>query len=215
MAVKIYDSSAGAFKDAPTPQIYDVSTQAYKDSTGLVYDQSKEAWDERWDRKILLYDKGIKYTTYLTGFSFGYFDDTGAGWTATEKDDHIELVSQARRTFGCSAAYCNSANKIDLTNFNRLGFDINHYAHKIVSTSREVYVLGCMDKQYSGWNAAYITSSAYNASYVYLGDGNSQDVTKYQMHVSVDISNLVGSYYLAMLSQEDGTLEITKIWLEK
>lgn len=48
MAVKIYDSSAGAFKDAPTPQIYDASLQAYKDSTGLVYDTSKGAWDERW-----------------------------------------------------------------------------------------------------------------------------------------------------------------------
>lgn len=48
MAVKIYDASAGAFKDAPTPQIYDASTQAYKESTGLVYDTSKGAWDERW-----------------------------------------------------------------------------------------------------------------------------------------------------------------------
>lgn len=48
MAVQIYDSSAGAFKDAQTPQIYDASTQTYKDSVGLVYDSSNSAWDERW-----------------------------------------------------------------------------------------------------------------------------------------------------------------------
>ena len=48
MAVKIYDSSVGAFKDAPTPQIYDAGAQAYKDSTGFVYDESNGAWDERW-----------------------------------------------------------------------------------------------------------------------------------------------------------------------
>nr|DAJ48919.1 MAG TPA: hypothetical protein [Caudoviricetes sp.] len=58
MSVKIYDASAGAFKDAPTPQIYDASAQAYKDSTGLVYDTSKGAWDERWGGKLWLYKDG-------------------------------------------------------------------------------------------------------------------------------------------------------------
>lgn len=59
MAVKIYDSSAGAFKDAPTPQIYDASSQAYRDSTGLVYDTSKGAWDERWG--------SVKIVPFATG----------------------------------------------------------------------------------------------------------------------------------------------------
>lgn len=66
MAVKIYDASAGAFKDAPTPQIYDASTQAYKDSTGLVYDTSKGAWDERWGGLAngVLYDRGKENKKY-------------------------------------------------------------------------------------------------------------------------------------------------------
>lgn len=59
MAVKIYDSSVGAFKDAPTPQIYDAGAQAYKDSTGLVYDASKGAWDERWG--------AVKIVPFATG----------------------------------------------------------------------------------------------------------------------------------------------------
>ena len=64
MAVKIYDSSVGAFKDAPTPQIYDTSAQAYKDSTGLVYDVSKDAWDERWGSLAVLYDCGKENRKY-------------------------------------------------------------------------------------------------------------------------------------------------------
>ena len=66
MAVKIYDASAGAFKDAPTPQIYDASTQAYKDSTGLVYDTSKSAWEERWGGLAngVLYDRGKENKKY-------------------------------------------------------------------------------------------------------------------------------------------------------
>ena len=66
MAVKIYNASAGAFKDAPTPQIYDASTQAYKDSTGLVYDTSKGAWDERWGGLAngVLYDRGKENKKY-------------------------------------------------------------------------------------------------------------------------------------------------------
>lgn len=59
MAVKIYDSSVGAFKDAPTPQIYDAGAQAYKDSTGLVYDESKGAFDERWG--------SVKIVPFATG----------------------------------------------------------------------------------------------------------------------------------------------------
>lgn len=48
MAAQIYKTAKGAFEDAPTPQIYDAAVGAYKDSTGLVHDTSKGAWDERW-----------------------------------------------------------------------------------------------------------------------------------------------------------------------
>ena len=52
MAAQIYNIAKGAFEDAPTPQIYDASAQTYKDSVGLVYDQSKGAWVERWNSFI-------------------------------------------------------------------------------------------------------------------------------------------------------------------
>lgn len=78
MAVKIYDASAGAFKDAPTPQIYDASTQAYKDSTGLVYDTSKGAWDERWG--------SVKIVPFATGT-----DEEIAAMVAAHYADKIRL----------------------------------------------------------------------------------------------------------------------------
>lgn len=59
MAVKIYDSSVGAFKDTHAPQIYDAGAQAYKDSTGLVYDENKGAFDERWG--------AVKIVPFATG----------------------------------------------------------------------------------------------------------------------------------------------------
>lgn len=48
MAVKIWDSVAGAFTDAATPQAWDSSLQAYGGSTGLAYDAGAGAWEERW-----------------------------------------------------------------------------------------------------------------------------------------------------------------------
>lgn len=78
MAVKIYDASAGAFKDAPTPQIYDVSTQAYKDSTGLVYDTTNGAWDERWG--------SVKIVPFATGT-----DEEIAAMVAAHYADKIRL----------------------------------------------------------------------------------------------------------------------------
>lgn len=78
MAVKIYDASAGAFKDAPTPQIYDASSQAYKDSTGLVYDTSKGAWDERWG--------SVKIVPFATGT-----DEEIAAMVAAHYADKIRL----------------------------------------------------------------------------------------------------------------------------
>ena len=95
MAVKIYDSSAGAFKDAPTPQIYDASTQAYKDSTGLVYDTSKGAWDERWGGLAngVLYDRGKENKKYYNSLElFGEADaSVNSGTIVNYRKDQDKL----------------------------------------------------------------------------------------------------------------------------
>ena len=61
MAAMIWDSAAGAFKDAETPLIWDGQMQAWKDSTGLVWNESAQAWEECWSlHRDLIVGKDIK-----------------------------------------------------------------------------------------------------------------------------------------------------------
>ncbi len=58
MAVKIWDDALRAFKDAGTPLVYDENLRAWKESTGLVWNDGAQAWEERWSPKLWLYDRG-------------------------------------------------------------------------------------------------------------------------------------------------------------
>ena len=60
MAAMIWDSAAGAFKDAETPLIWDEQMQAWKDSIGLVYDDASGAWAKRWESVKYIYNFGFK-----------------------------------------------------------------------------------------------------------------------------------------------------------
>ncbi len=48
MGAKIYDKGLGAFKDAETPLVHNKESQAWEESTGLVWDDGAQAWEERW-----------------------------------------------------------------------------------------------------------------------------------------------------------------------
>ncbi len=58
MAVKIYDNESQAFKDAETPLVHDGNLQAWKESTGLAWDDGAQAWEERWRPRVYLYNRG-------------------------------------------------------------------------------------------------------------------------------------------------------------
>ncbi len=58
MAVKIYDKGLWAFKDAETPLVHDGESQAWQDSTGLVWNDELRCWQERWTPRLCLYDYG-------------------------------------------------------------------------------------------------------------------------------------------------------------
>lgn len=110
MAAMIWDAVAGAFKDAPTPLIYDASAQTYKDSTGLVHDESAQAWEERWGgvtayvygaalETITIKQNGVTVgqigtdangkSTEQIRLACGTYDLTGSvsGWTETQTVD--------------------------------------------------------------------------------------------------------------------------------
>ena len=109
MAAMIWDSAAGAFKDA-TPMILDEQNQAYKDSTGFVWNESAQAWEERWGgvtayvygaalETITIKQNGVtvgQVSTDVNGKSTqqiplacGAYDLTGSvsGWTETQTVD--------------------------------------------------------------------------------------------------------------------------------
>ncbi len=54
MGVKIYDKGLGAFKDAETPLVHDGNLRAWKESTGLAWNEATQAWEERWSPPVLL-----------------------------------------------------------------------------------------------------------------------------------------------------------------
>lgn len=100
MSVKIYDASIGAFKDAPTPMIWDEQNQAYKDSTGLVWNESVQAWEERWGGD----------NDELVIFENGEFKNLPESW---EKCESLTVNSNTKRT---SVAISNGLAKFDANN---------------------------------------------------------------------------------------------------
>ncbi len=92
--VKIYDTASRAFKEAGTPLVYDGNLRAWKESTGLVWNEGAQAWEKRWGPKLWLYDHGecdgskielkfIKASRPYSGNTYGYF----CGIASVEKID--------------------------------------------------------------------------------------------------------------------------------
>lgn len=192
MSVKIYDASAGTFKDAPTPQIYDASTQAYKESKGLVYDTSKGAWDERWGSdRVWLYRNGNEYNPITGGWTVDGWkvSSWSIGAIKSYKDGNIALLSSSR------FAICGTGTPIDLTEYSWLNYEV-----KDIKTFPEVgmWVLG---------NKSYTNV----ATYQYVSSSGSH---------RLDISSIKGNFYIAYTcSNYDSPLpnaysEFNNVWLE-
>ena len=214
MAVKIYDASAGAFKDAPTPQIYDASAQAYKDSTGLVYDTSKGAWEERWGNLAngVLYDSGKENKKYFNSLdlSGAANSDIGSHTIVTYKKELNALWMNFTLTNG----YRNNAtinigfdgNCLQETLVNKLldeGFtNINMYGKIAITTKNE--------------NQAYFrihNSVTYKDFATPSQEATDQYYTatlNMERNKKITLQFLCGNYY-----DINATAEIYKIWASK
>ena len=206
MAAKIYDASAGAFKDAPTPQIYDAGAQAYKDSAGLVYDTSKVAWDERWsaDMEGVLYNKGNECKKLTGGWdSLIFIQDYGSsayGDISEKREKSLYIRSGSYKSIGF---FTHKA--IDLTGYSKICVNVTDicklyegaYIDLTINQSKQILC----DNRYSSptglplitdtgittWNISRYVKSANNNFYFGFG---------------------CWGYY-------DNYIEIDKIWLEK
>ena len=129
MSVKIYDSTIGAFKDAETPKIWDEQAQAYKDSVGLVRNESEQAWEERWSpyKNLYLYSKGIIETEISGGLrkasNCTYAGESCSNGTVTFNSNNIYIGAPAGQQEGLLI----TNNKIDLSKYNKLFVTISNY----------------------------------------------------------------------------------------
>ena len=198
MAVKIYDSSAGAFKDAPTPQIYDASTQAYKESTGLVYDTSKGAWDERWGSdRLWLYEAGNEYAMITGGWEEGYVYPSRG--TIIKNSDNISMNASSR-----TAVYLETIKKINLSTYKTL--KIVGYFSSTGSKAGLHVAIANQSKRPLG-ECTRILSNAYTGQTV--------------SEITIDITNYDSTAYIVLglgtstTQYSSVTMKISKIWLEK
>ncbi len=93
--VKIWDADLQAFKDAETPLVYDEGLKAWKESTGLAWNDEAQAWEERWGSKLWLYDRG-KYNASKIEFvgltasapynAYGYYYNLSCAITKAKID---------------------------------------------------------------------------------------------------------------------------------
>lgn len=207
MAVKIYDSSAGAFKDAPTPQIYDASVQAYKDSTGLVYDTSKGAWDERWsaDMEGVLYNKGNECKKLTGGWdSLMFIPDYGSsayGDISEKREKSLYIRSGSGKSIGF---FTHKA--IDLTGYSKICVNVTDVckSHKgdcidlTINPSKQILC-----------NNRYVVDSR---TYPQITDTG---ITTWNISRYVKSTNNNFYFGFGCWGYADNYIEIDKIWLEK
>lgn len=118
MAAQIYNTVKGAFEDAPTPQIYDASAQAYKDSMGLVYDTSKGAWDERWNKNQYLIRNGIDALS-MHIIAYNSSSNSGLYSCAYTKETNAHLFEMRGNTYSSNAGYVTD-DAVDLFPYKKL-----------------------------------------------------------------------------------------------
>lgn len=206
MAVKIYDSSVGAFKDAPTPQIYDVGAQAYKDSTGLVYDTTKVAWDERWsaDMEGVLYNKGNECKKLTGGWDSRMFiSDYGSsayGDISEKREKSLYIRSGGGKSIGF---FTHKA--IDLTGYSKICVNFTDICKSHNGTCIDLTINP--DKQI-----------LCDKRYIFYGSNlriTDTGITTWNISRYVKSTNNNFYFGFGCWGYADIYIEIDKIWLEK
>lgn len=136
MSVKIWDAQSNAFKDAETPKIWDAEAGAYKDSTGLVWNESAQAWDERWSGNkyeqtvdyVMLYDRGDENVDFTGGIVPTYYLQSDS---CVKNADNLQGSGS-----GSATANWRTTNKFDSTEYRgigTLGYFSNRYSDTITA----------------------------------------------------------------------------------
>lgn len=182
MAVKIWDAQSNAFKDAEIPMVWDSQAGAYKDSTGLVYDESAGAWDERWGKtQLFIYDNGVKNNDYVM------ISNKYLGRRPNNDYHYMSCISLD--------------NQVDLGKYNKLCADI-----KITATRNNPLACGFLVSDYP---MRTITEeqflNAYHGKALINGDITTCDISNIngKKYVAIEFGNTSSLDSLAQCTLED------------
>ena len=201
MAVKIWDAQSNAFKDAEIPMVWDSQAGAYKDSTGLVYDESKGAWDERWgDNKVYLYNQGNECTNVTGGWN-NY--KIGGSCQITKANDKLEFSMKNYNSGdgGGHSASIFTASKIDLSDYSSV---------KLVGSDFVGKTSGSPNCQLNLWLKKRDDAGGYFKYVQFVKVGN-QDT----FELTYDLSDITTKQLYIGISAYYASFNIDKIWLEK
>ena len=216
MALMIKDA-AGIYTEAEPPLAYDPVLEAYRDTEGLVHDNTLEAWKKVWPEypEVLhLYGDGDECTYYTGGWNpYPYRFDPSAETNGprapgvTRTDEKIILSEPAGYFRGSF--------------FSELRISMSQYS------VLKVHVVSACAKSNAGYNPYDYKALAFisitdekedafepevSADIIRANDIMVQDVT-----VGMDVSGITGKRYIAfgfMSVASDMTIEFDKIWLE-
>ena len=208
MAAMILDAQTNAFKDADTPLIWDEQAQAYKDSTGLVYDERAGVWSERWgtSKKLIIFDgsKGGDNTAVTGGYTKGY-NANGSSGSFSISNESLTVIGASTGNQGeCGAV---SKKPIDFSTYKKLGF-------RICSIRQSIYYASY---NYTAFRISITKSAGFNnvnndviISVDYRKEVNLNEDTY------IDISNMsVKTGFVQFIGYAgSGGATFTKIWLE-
>ena len=200
MSVKIYDSTIGAFKDAETPLILDEASGAYKESTGLVYDESVGAWSERWgDNKVYLYNQGNECTNVTGGWN-NY--KIGGSCQITKANDKLEFSMKNYNSGDGSGHFASifTVNKIDLSDYSSVKLVGSDFVGKTSGTPNCQLQLWLEKRDDAGGYFKYV-------QFVKVGNQDSFELT-------YDLSGITRKQLYIGISAYYASFNVDKVWLE-
>lgn len=216
MAVKIWDAQAKAFKDAEIPMVWDETSGAYKESTGLVYDESASAWNERWgNNKVYLYNQGGECTQITGGWveprmsinDWGYDANLRNNGTYERKkmQDSLYLSIHSKANSGTCVSYY-TKNAVSLSGYNKLGFIIKAIS-TVINNKRVIGVYPIKPDliDFSGASTYMDITDCYSTEYscFYI------DISQIQSNQYINVSALAYD-----LETTECTVQLKSMWLE-
>ena len=205
MAAIIWDAQTNAFKDADTPLIWDEQAQAYKGSTGLVYDESAGVWSERWgtSKKLIIFDgsKGGDNTAVTGGYTKGYNANGSSGSFSISNESLTVIGASSGNQGECGAV---SKKPIDFSTYEKLGFRISSIRQSIYYASNNYPAFRISITKSRGFNKDIIISVDYRKE-VSLNEDTYIDISNMSVKTGfIQFAGYSGS----------GEATFTKIWLE-